>query len=128
MSYTPKVGDSVLFGRGKGEKTRGTVMKVNRTKAKVRQDEARGLQKSHKVGTVWTVPFNLLALDRPRSSNGVESTVASINRRSKMIEKYEGKDLVDVIMDLEKQVKECKAEAKEYKKAAELYYDLRESL
>lgn len=53
------VGDTVLFGRTRGEKTRGTVVKVNRKNLKVRQDEARGTMRSYRVGTVWTVPPSL---------------------------------------------------------------------
>lgn len=53
------VGDKVLFGRGRGEKTLGTVVKVNRAKLKVRQDEARGQRRDYKVGSVWTVPPSL---------------------------------------------------------------------
>ena len=53
------MGDKVLFGRGRGEQTLGTVVKVNRTKLKVRQDEARGTMKSYPVGSVWTVPPSL---------------------------------------------------------------------
>lgn len=58
-----KVGDPVTFGRGHGEKTRGTVTKVNRKTCKIRQDEARGTMKNHPVGTIWTVPFSLLSHD-----------------------------------------------------------------
>jgi len=54
-----KVGQSVMFGRGRGEQTRGTVVKVNRTRLKVRQDEARGSQRSYAIGSVWTVPPSL---------------------------------------------------------------------
>ena len=53
------VGDQVLFGRGQGEKTLGTVVKVNRAKLKVRQDEARGQRRDYAVGSVWTVPPSL---------------------------------------------------------------------
>ena len=52
-------GDKVRFGRGRGEQTLGTVVKVNRAKLKVRQDESRGTMKSHPVGTIWTVPPSL---------------------------------------------------------------------
>jgi hypothetical protein len=53
------VGDKVYFGRSHGEQTAGTVMKVNRAKLKVRQDESRGTMKSYPVGTIWTVPPSL---------------------------------------------------------------------
>lgn len=54
-----KVGDKVIFGRNQGEQTEGTVVKVNRTKLKVRQDESRGTMRSYPVGTIWTVPPSL---------------------------------------------------------------------
>jgi len=57
------VGDPVVFGRGQGEKTRGTIVKVNRKTCKVRQDEARGTMKSHPIGTTWTVPHRLIKHD-----------------------------------------------------------------
>jgi hypothetical protein len=52
-----KVNDVVIFGRQQGEKTLGTVTKVNRKTVKVRQEESRGMRKAHKVGTIWTVPY-----------------------------------------------------------------------
>ncbi len=54
-----KVGDKVRFGRGRGEQTLGTVVKVNRAKLKVRQDEVRGRQRIRPAGTIWTVPPSL---------------------------------------------------------------------
>ena len=54
-----KVGDKVYFGRRQGEQTLGTVIKVNPTTLKVRQEESRGTMKSHPIGTPWTVPFML---------------------------------------------------------------------
>ena len=53
------VGDKIHFGRSHGEKTLGEVVKVNRTRVKVKQLEARGTMKDHPVGTIWTVPFAL---------------------------------------------------------------------
>ena len=50
------IGESVTFGRSHGEKTRGTVVGKGTKKLKIRQDESRGTMKSHKVGTIWTVP------------------------------------------------------------------------
>ena len=49
-------GEMVLFGRNNGEKTLGRVDKVNRKRLKIEQMESRGMYKSHKVGTIWTVP------------------------------------------------------------------------
>jgi hypothetical protein len=57
MEYTK--GQKGYFGRRKGEKTYGEIVKVNRKTLKVKQLEARGTQKSHEVGTVWTVPKTL---------------------------------------------------------------------
>lgn len=42
----------VLFGSQNGQRTRGTVIGYTRTKVKVRQDEARGV---NAIGTIWTV-------------------------------------------------------------------------
>lgn len=54
-----KVGEKVIFGRSHGEQTEGTVVKVNRTKLKVRQDESRGSMRSYPVGSIWGVPPSL---------------------------------------------------------------------
>ena len=54
-------GMKVFFGRPNGEKTLGTIVKVNRKKCKVRQEESRGFYKNHPVGTVWVVPFSLIS-------------------------------------------------------------------
>lgn len=59
MTSDFKVGEQIRFGRGRGEQTLGTVIKVNRKKLKVRQDEARGTMRSYAIGTVWTVPPSL---------------------------------------------------------------------
>jgi hypothetical protein len=53
------VGDEVTFGRGQGQQTKGTVVRLGRTKLKVRQDEARGVKRDYPVGSVWTVPPSL---------------------------------------------------------------------
>ena len=54
----PLQGKQILFGRPNGEKTLGTIMKVNVSKCKVRQDDSRG--SVHPIGTIWTVPFELI--------------------------------------------------------------------
>lgn len=56
----PVVGAQVMFGRSRGEQTLGQIVKVNRTRAKVKQLESRGTYQSYPVGTIWTVPFSLL--------------------------------------------------------------------
>lgn len=50
-------GEQVIFGTPNGAKTRGTVVKVNSKRCKVRQDEARN---SRPVGTIWNVPPQLM--------------------------------------------------------------------
>lgn len=54
-----KVGDRVVFGRGNGEQTLGTVVKVNAKSVQIRQDEARG---GYPVGTPWRVHPSLVRL------------------------------------------------------------------
>jgi len=71
------VGEKVIFGRGNGEQTNGTVVKVNRVKLKVRQDESRGTMMSHRVGTVWTVPPSLC-----RKVNGTAVASKPLPQRS----------------------------------------------
>jgi hypothetical protein len=56
-----KVGQQVYFGRSNGEKTLGEIVKVNRTKCKVKQLESRGTMRSYPVGTIWTVPPTLMS-------------------------------------------------------------------
>lgn len=55
MSFT--IGQQVFFGRTAGEKTRGTILKINGASIKVRQDEARG---GKPVGTEWRVHPSLV--------------------------------------------------------------------
>ena len=57
-----KVGDRVLFGRSSGEKTLGEVVKVNRSRLRVKQLDARGTYRSYPVGTVWAVPPSLCSM------------------------------------------------------------------
>lgn len=53
-----KIGMRVVFGRANGEKTTGRVVKMNRMKAKVQTDEARGSRSP--AGTIWGVPYSML--------------------------------------------------------------------
>jgi len=55
-----KTGMRVYFGRKNGEKTLGTVVKVNRSKVRIRQEESRGTYRDYSVGTLWNVPFSLV--------------------------------------------------------------------
>lgn len=54
------VGQQVSFGRAHGQKTLGTVIRVNQTSCKIRQDEVRGVMKTHNTGKTWRVPFSLI--------------------------------------------------------------------
>ena len=51
------IGQQVYFGRTAGEKTLGTVLKINGASIKVRQDEARG---GKPIGTEWRVHPSLV--------------------------------------------------------------------
>jgi len=50
-----QVGQRVIFGRSNGEKTVGTVLKINAKSIKIKQEEARG---GYAVGTEWRVHPN----------------------------------------------------------------------
>ncbi len=63
-----KVGMKVYFGRKRGEKTLGEIVKMNPRKAKVKQLEDRGSIRDYPVGTLWTVPFTLLTPADPKAS------------------------------------------------------------
>jgi hypothetical protein len=60
------INKQILFGRPHGEKTLGTILKVNVNKCKVRQDDLRG-NAGRPIGTTWTVPFELIYA---RDANG----------------------------------------------------------
>jgi len=74
------VGDKVIFGRGRGEKTLGEIVKLNPTKAKVRTLEARGTQRVTTVGAVWTVPYGIIAKasDEAKPQEKVSKNVQSV--------------------------------------------------
>lgn len=54
------VGMEVIFGRTRGEKTRGKVVKVNQKTANVVTLETRGTQRVQGPGGKWKVPFTLM--------------------------------------------------------------------
>ena len=58
-----KVGDTVLFGRTNGEKTRGRITKVNSKSYKVTTLESRGTRSQHSSGGSWRVPHSLVWAD-----------------------------------------------------------------
>ena len=53
-----RVGQRVYFGRPNGQKTLGVVIKIGRSKVKVRSLECRGYRETS--GEVWGVPVTLL--------------------------------------------------------------------
>jgi len=55
------IGDKVIFGRGRGEKTLGEITKLNATKAKVKTLELRGVRRAGRVGEVWSVPYGIIS-------------------------------------------------------------------
>lgn len=59
------VGDVVYFGRPRGEKSKGKVVKKNRKNMKVELLEPRGDNRGSAVGSVWTVPPSLCTLEAP---------------------------------------------------------------
>lgn len=71
------IGMVVTFGRARGAKTRGTVIKLNDKKAKVQTLEARGQVSA--AGAVWSVPYSMLAPcadapEPPPYPNGISIT------------------------------------------------------
>jgi hypothetical protein len=68
------VGDKVLFGRGRGEKTLAEVIKVNRVSVKVKTLESRGTQRNYPVGTIWKVHPSLC---EPVSGDRAPTSTAS---------------------------------------------------
>lgn len=96
-----KVGMEVWFGRTNGERTKGTVLKCNPKKAKVRQGEARG---QHPIGTVWTVPYSLIHSDNAPETvgpypNGLTITgVRYLTPQEMQTEGWEGGTCVAVVL------------------------------
>ena len=75
----PALGDIVKFGRPNGEKTLGKVVKVNKTRAKIEQLEARGTQRVRAAG-VWNVPFSLIEL-----ADGIEAEPKAPRTRDEIL-------------------------------------------
>jgi hypothetical protein len=55
-----RVGLEVLFGRNQGEQTKGKVIKMNPTKAKIQTLEDRGNGRGSAAGAVWSVPYSMM--------------------------------------------------------------------
>ena len=62
LKINAKVGMQVVFGRSgeRAEKSIGKIIKINPTKAKVELLEERGTHKTHTLGTVFLVPYDLM--------------------------------------------------------------------
>ena len=63
-----RVGDTVLFGRPNGEKTRGRITKVNRKSYKITAMETRGTRGQYSSGGSWRVPHSRVWHDSPSLS------------------------------------------------------------
>ena len=71
------LGQKVYFGRPNGQKTLGVVIKIGRSKVKVRSLECRGYRETS--GEVWGVPVTLLTpaeVGRPAQVTRVAQPVA----------------------------------------------------
>jgi hypothetical protein len=80
-----KAGDKVYFGRGRGEKTLGEIVKVNPKRARVKTLEARGTNRDYSIGSVWNVPYSLLSpatAGKPSKRRPVKSTPAKRSLRA----------------------------------------------
>jgi hypothetical protein len=55
------VGQEVMFGRNRGQQTRGKIVKLNPKKAKVQNLELRGYRQAATVGETWIVPYSLIS-------------------------------------------------------------------
>ena len=78
LKINAKVGMQVVFGRSgeRAEKSIGKIIKINPTKAKVELLEERGTHKTHTVGTVFLVPYDLM---EPHTGNKEEVKIKSRN-------------------------------------------------
>src|SRR5271154_259477 len=96
LSFVPVKNQKVYFGRSRGEQTLGEVVLVNRSRAKVRQLESRGTLKAHKVGTIWTVPFNLLT-PAPANAMPVDGTPEAAPAPSPLPKRAESEIMRDIL-------------------------------
>ena len=113
MDLNVKVNDKVIFGRPNGEKTVATIIKINKSRLKVRQEEVRG---SRPVGTIWSTPPELCTtLDGKSISNSVKSAPAKSNEMPSdwwiKTNKNEIRVLFDLYMQLSPENISCDGEA-----------------
>lgn len=69
-----RIGMPVFFGRPNGEKTKGTVEKMNLKSAKVRTSESRGVRTT--AGAIWTVHYGLMTEDKSVTSANPTQNIA----------------------------------------------------
>lgn len=103
-----KVGEQVYFGRSQGEKTLGTVVKINPSKLKVRQDESRGTMRTYAVGTIWTVPPSLCS--KVGASAVVAAPAAPVAPKAKRPDAEIMKDILGVYCSLSPENLSCDGE------------------
>lgn len=60
LIHEARVGMVVEFGRENGEWTKGEIVKINPSKAKIKTLESRGNGRGSQPGTVWSVPYSLM--------------------------------------------------------------------
>jgi|OM-RGC.v1.016141521 hypothetical protein len=77
------VGDRVYFGRGRGEKTLGEVVRKGRKNLKVKQLESRGTKRSYAIGSVWTVPPTLCRKADGSSNTSTPTTTLKVGQSVK---------------------------------------------
>lgn len=84
------VGQLVMFGRNRGERTLGRVIKVNRQRVKVVQLTKRGSLKDYPVGTIWMVPPSLTVLATAEEASQAETVPEGVNTKPVSIEMAPG--------------------------------------
>jgi len=70
LIHEARVGMVVEFGRENGEWTRGEIVKINPSKAKVKTLENRGAGRGSHEGAVWSVPYSMM---RPFSHGPIKN-------------------------------------------------------
>jgi len=103
-----KVGDKVSFGRPNGEKTLGTVVKVNAKTLKIRQDEERGQGRIRPAGTIWKVGPNFCTLI---DGTGKPAPVAATPATPKRTDAEILRDIAGVYSGLSPENLSCDGEA-----------------
>lgn len=72
-----RVGMKVYFGRRRGEKTLGEIVKLNDKSAKVKTLEDRGRSDRHFIGQEWGVPYSLM---EPAEAGATATPAAPVQR------------------------------------------------